>query len=858
MPPSKSDPLAPYRAKRSLGRTPEPAGSHPDSTTTDGGGLFVIHKHAARRLHFDLRLQMDGVLRSWAVPKGPSYDTAEKRLAVMVEDHPLEYGDFEGRIPEGNYGAGAVIVWDRGRWIPVEDPVAGLAKGKLLFELRGHKLHGLWTLVKLKKADKEWLFIKERDSYATDSGPLPPEESVLSGLTVEDLKAGRTPADGIRAELERLHAARREIRAETAPLMLAESRDAAFSDPAWLFELKLDGYRLLATGSGGPPRLFSRNGNDLSLCFPEVSRAIGSLPINGLVLDGEVVALDESGKPSFQRLQQRGKLTRALDIRQAAIENPVTFFAFDLLAAEGYDVRSLPLLTRKGLLRILLPPAGAIRFLDHFEADGELLYQQVQKLGLEGIVGKRADSAYRAGRSPQWLKIRTRLSDDFVVVGFTASKGLRTGFGALLLAQYVEGSLVYSGRAGTGFSDKQLSEVRVTLAASRRDGPPCGGPVPQKKGITWTEPLLVCEVEFTEWTEERLLRQPVFLHFRDDKKPEECVGSREAGKRASGEAELQDPVSLGPSAALRAGSGSGQNPDSPLRHVVFSNLEKIFWPEQGYTKGDLIEYYRAISPWILPYLNDRPVVMTRYPDGIHGKSFFQKDAPGFVPEWIRTERMWSEQAERDIDYFIVNDQPALLYLINLGTIPLHVWGSRISKIDRPDWCILDLDPKDAPFSHVIEVAQAAHALCDEIGLPHFVKTSGSSGLHVMIPLGCQCRYDETRSLGELLARLIVTELPEISTITRQVSRRGGKVYIDYLQNGSGRLLVAPFSVRPLPGASVSMPLRWSEINGTLDISSFTIENALSRMKKLKQDPLADVITTSPDLAAAIGRLQERE
>ena len=840
MPRFKSDPLAPYRAKRSLERTPEPAGSH-SSSGIGAGGLFVVHKHAARRLHFDLRLQMDGVLRSWAVPKGPSYDIADKRLAVMVEDHPLEYGDFEGRIPDGNYGAGAVIVWDRGRWLPIEDPVAGLEKGKLLFELRGHKLHGLWTLVKLKKGDKEWLFIKERDSYAGSSAPQPPEESVLSGLTVEDLKAGRTPGDGIRAELERLGAPRRIVPAETAPLMLAESRDAPFTDPAWLFELKLDGYRLLASAG---PRLFSRNGNDLSHCFPEVSRALASLPVNGLVLDGEVVALDDAGRPSFQRLQQRGKLTRSLDIRQAAVENPVTYYAFDLLAAESFDLRPLPLVVRKRLLRKLLPPAGAIRFLDHFEGDGELLYQQVQKLGLEGIVAKQAASTYRTGRSSCWVKIRTRQSEDFVVVGFSTPKGSRSGFGALQLAQYVNGTLTYSGRAGSGFSDRQLTEVRTTLERIRCAEVPCVGPVPREKGITWTEPRIVCEVEFTEWTEEGLLRQPVFVRFREDKSAEECV--RAAGQGASGADAVDEVTERSVSRAV-----------APPPRVEFSNLDKVFWSEEGYTKGDLIGYYRAICPWILPYLKDRPLVLTRYPDGINGKSFFQKDAPGFVPDWIHTERMWSEQAEREIDYFVCNDEAALLYLVNLGTIPLHIWGSRTSKIERPDWCILDLDPKDAPFSHVIEVAQATHALCDDIGLPHFVKTSGSSGLHVMIPLGCQCRYDETRSLGELLARLIVAELPDTATITRQVSRRAGKVYIDYLQNGAGRLLVAPFSARPLPGAPVSMPLRWSEINGTLDIRSFTIENAVARMKKLKKDPLGEVLTMSPDLAGAIGRLQER-
>ncbi len=852
MPPSKPDPLAPYRAKRSIERTPEPSGSRAPVPLEEQGGLFVVHKHAARRLHFDLRLEMDGVLRSWAVPKGPSYDMADKRLAVMVEDHPLEYGDFEGLIPEGNYGAGAVIVWDRGRWVPVEDPVAGLAKGKLLFELRGLKLHGLWTLVKLKKGEKDWLLIKERDAYESASGPLPPEQSVLSGLTVEDLKAGRTPAGDIRAVLERLGAPKREVRGDTAPLMLAETRDEPFSDPAWLFELKLDGYRLLASRGSGPPRLFSRNGNDLASSFPEVSRAVGALPLGRVLLDGEVVALDESGRPSFQRLQQRAKLTRPIDIRRAAVENPVTFFAFDLLAAEDFDVRALPLVTRKELLRKLLPPAGLIRFLDHFEGEGEILYQQVRKLGLEGIVAKRADSTYRAGRSASWIKVRTRRSDDFVVVGFSAPRGGRTGFGGLQLAQYVNGELTYSGRAGSGFNETQLTEVRATLDEIRRPEPACGGPIPKEKGITWTEPLLVCEVEFSEWTEEALLRQPVFLRFRDDKRPEECV--RAAGGRGRG-AEIEE-------IPTEDASSDPVVTERPLRRpaaspqIQFTNLDKIFWPDDGYTKGDLIEYYRAIGPWILPYLADRPVVLTRYPDGVNGKSFFQKDAPGFVPDWIRTERMWSEQAEREIDYFVCDDEAGLVYLANLGTIPLHIWGSRTSVIDRPDWCVLDLDPKEAPFSDVVRVAEAAHALCEEIGLPNFVKTSGSSGLHVMVPLGGLCSYEETRSLGELLARVIVAELPEITTLTRQVSRRRGKVYIDYLQNGAGRLLVSPFSVRALAGAPVSMPLRWNEVTLKLDIRSYTIENAVARMK-LEGDPLSAVLTTTPDLADALERLTRR-
>jgi bifunctional non-homologous end joining protein LigD len=859
MPSRKSDPLSPYRSKRSLEHTPEPAGSLVPDESLKAGGLFVIHKHAARRLHYDLRLEMDGVLRSWAVPKGPSFNPADKRLAVLVEDHPLEYGDFEGLIPQGNYGAGAVIVWDRGRWTPTGDLSEGMEQGKLLFELHGHKLRGLWTLVKLKKGEHEWLLIKERDGYASEevtSG----EGSVLSGLTVEDLKAGRTPAEGIRSDLVRMAASRGEVRAANTRIMLAETRDRPFSDPGWLFELKLDGYRVLAARDGAA-RLLSRNGNDLSSCFPEIIQALRALPFERLILDGELVALDDAGRPSFQRLQQRAQLRRALDIRHASVDCPVTFFAFDLLAFEDFDLRTLPLTERKALLRRTVPPAGVIRILDHFVAEGEVLYQQVQKLGLEGIVAKRASSPYKPGRSAAWVKIRTRRTEDFVIVGFSAPKGSRSGFGALYLGAYRAGQLVYSGRAGTGFTDQQLTTFRATLEGMRRNHPACSGTLPQEPGASWVEPRLVCEVEFTEWTEEGLLRQPVFLRFRDDKPPEECVVSGEAGRRGSGEVsdggEPIGAVTVTPatSTGTRASSGKERKRRSVDSTPEFTNLNKTFWPDDGYTKGDLIAYYRDIARWILPYLAERPVVLTRYPDGIAGKSFFQMDAPRFVPEWVRTQRMWSEQAEREIEYFICEDESSLLYLINLGTIPLHIWGSRTSDIEHPDWCVLDLDPKGAPFADVVRVADATHALCERLGLPNLVKTSGSSGLHVMIPLGRQCRHDEARSLGELLARLITAELPEISTITRQVSRRQGKVYVDYLQNGAGRLIVAPFSVRPLPGAPVSTPLRWSEVTPDLDIRSFTIRNLPGRMRKLKRDPMGEVLRLTPDLAEALERVK---
>ncbi|MEP7177022.1 MAG: DNA ligase D, partial [Gemmatimonadales bacterium] len=680
-----ADPLATYRAKRVLDRTPEP----PGAVGRTDGRLFVVHEHDATRLHYDLRLEMDGVLRSWAVPKGPSYNTADKRLAVLVEDHPLEYGDFEGLIPKGNYGAGAVIVWDRGQWVPVGDPAEGLAKGKLLFELKGYKLQGLWTLVKLKKGQKEWLLIKERDAWAS-ADRLPPAESVLSGLTVEDLGGGRDLGETIRRKLVDLGAPRRTVEADSAGLMLAESAERAFSRAGWLFEPKLDGYRVLAARRNGAARLLTRNGNDYSDAFPEVTRAVAALPFDRLLLDGEVVAMDDGGRPSFQRLQSRARLRRPIDIRHAVVETPVTYYAFDLLGFEDFDLRPLPLVDRKAVLERVLPPVGALRYLEHVEQDGERLYQEAERLGLEGIVGKKAAAPYKAGRSPVWIKVRSRLTGDFVVVGFTSPKGSRGGFGALHLAEFVAGALVYTGRVGSGFDDKQLTSVSRALRQHRRSDPPCEGPVPKGQGTTWVDPMLVCEVEFTERTDEGLLRQPVFLRFRDDKRSEECV--REApGAGPAPVMPSADLASVLPSERKRSRddgtrrSTASKRPPAAELPFELTNLHKIFWPDDGYTKGDLIAYYRAVSPWLLPYLRHRPVVMTRYPDGIAGKSFFQKDAPGFAPEWIRTERMWSEETEREIDYFVCDDEASLLYVINLGSIPLHVWSSRAPTLERPDW-----------------------------------------------------------------------------------------------------------------------------------------------------------------------------
>jgi bifunctional non-homologous end joining protein LigD len=835
-----ADALSVYRAKRSLEATPEPAGV----VAALPGHLFVVHQHAATRLHFDLRLEMDGVLRSWAVPKGPSRNQADKRLAVLVEDHPIEYGDFEGIIPEGNYGAGAVIVWDRGMWVPIEDPHLGLEKGKLLFDLRGYKLKGRWTLVKIKKTQKEWLLIKERDAQmTTGDGTVFPAGSVLSGVSVEVLKARTDVAAPLRESLERLRAPRRKVRAKDVELMLAEPRDKPFSKPGWIFELKLDGYRMLASREGGDGRLTTRNGNDLTAAFPELARSLSALPFEGLVMDGEVVVNDEAGRPSFHRLSERARLTRETDVRRAVVEQPASLFLFDLVAAEGFDARGLPLVERKRLLRSIVPEVGALRFLEHFETDGESVFAQVTRLGLEGIVAKKADAPYRAGRSPAWLKVRAERTDDFVVVGLTRPKGSRAGFGALHLAIYEGQALVYAGRVGTGFDTEQLEEYAAALAGSERPDPPCEGAVPSGKEHVWVDPRLVAEVRFLEWSPDGLLRQPVFLRFRSDKKPEECV--RQGVEGVGGRVLEAEPPSSHP------------RPHTLHPAFQFTNLTKIFWPQQGYTKADLIEFYRAISPHLLPYLKDRPLVLTRFPDGIEGKSFFQKDAPAYAHDFVRTVRVFSGESQRELNYFVCDSEASLLYIANMAAIPLHIWGSRVATLEMPDWCILDLDPKDAPFAHVVTVARAIHELCDEIALPCFVKTSGSTGLHVLVPLGRQCTYEQARTLGGLLARVIAAELPEIATITRQVSKRDGRVYLDYVQNGHGRLLAAPFSVRPVPGALVSAPLDWKEVGPKLSLATYSIRSVPARMEKLGDDPLLPVLSLAPDLVGALGRLKAR-
>ena len=836
--------LEKYRAKRSAQRTPEPFGSEAAFRPR----LFCVQKHAATRLHYDFRLEWGGTLLSWAVPRGPCPDPSVNRMAVQVEDHPVDYADFEGIIPKGNYGAGAVIVWDKGLWIPIDDPNRLEETGKLHFELRGYKLRGEWYLVRTK--GKDWLLKKKRDAWATQEENPFGEESIFSGLTLEELREGRGRKRATLAALKKARAPKRALDPFEVELTLAESRDEPFSSPEWIYELKYDGYRVLAARHGGEPRIRSRNGKNFTDLYPEIARALRALPYDDMLLDGELVVLDDSGRPVFQFLQQRFRLRSGVDVEKSAIERPATLFAFDLLGFEGHDLRGMALFERKKLLESLLPRTGPVRYADHVVERGLEMYAKVREMRLEGIVAKKANSKYLGRRTGQWLKIVVDRTGDFVVCGFTQPRGGRAGFGALHLGLYDDGELVYTGRVGTGFSDEQLREMRHVLEDIQQPEPSCRGATPSGEDTAWVRPEWVAEVRYKEITRDGLLRAPVFVRLRDDKRPEECQRSEHTDDE---DPEVPDTDAAATDAHEAAPRSEEPVSDEP-RDLRLSNLDKVFWPEEGYTKGDMIEYYRTVSEWLLPYLKNRPLVLTRYPDGIDGKSFYQKNAPEFVPRWIHRVSVWSGSSEREIEYFVCDDEDALVYIANMGAILLHVWPSRVESIQNPDFCIVDLDPKGAPFAHVVKLARAVKTLCDEIGLESFVKTTGSTGLHVLVPLGGQCTFDQSRMLGQLIARIIEAEHPDIATTLRNPASRGGRVYLDFLQNRHGQLLVAPYSVRPLPGAPTSAPLEWSEVNGRLTAQRFNIKNLPTRLRRKKRDPMLALLEVKPDLVGALAAL----
>jgi len=846
------DHLEAYRKKRDPARTPEPFGDGAPPPRTASMPHFVVQKHWARALHYDFRLELDGVLKSWSVPKGPSVVVEEKRLAVHVEDHPVEYASFEGVIPAGNYGAGSVIVWDRG-WYRTfkegEDLLEQYHRGKLELELFGFKLRGRWTLVRMSRKEREWLLLKKldggaREVEAVDQYP----ESVVTGLTVEEMRDAPGALDALRDRVRSLDAPKRDVRLDDAKLMLATLAERAPAGKDWCFEIKYDGVRVLARRDGEDVKMIGRSGEDITKRYPEVAAGLAGLAVPHFLVDGEIVAADESGKPSFERLQARMRLNKPRDIQAAMERVPVRGIFFDVLSLEGHDLRKLPLAERKELLARLVPPIGPVQRSDFILEQGPAFLEAASELGLEGIVAKRLSSSYQPRRSTDWIKIKCQRRQEFVIGGYTDPKGSRARFGALHIGIYEGKKLVYVTKVGTGFDDKLLDAIAKKLEPLARKTSPFDVDSPAGRDSHWVEPSLVCEVRFTEWTREGGLRHPTFLGLRDDKKPEDCRREEPIDLEAEIRAAAAKPTAAKKSAAPTA------FPEIVDREVKLTNLKKKYWPE-GYTKGDLVAYYEKMAPLLLPYLKDRPVVLTRYPDGIEGKSFFQKDAPTWTPGWVRTETVTSSE-ERDIRYFVIDDVDTLRHVVNLGTIPLHVWSARVPTLDHPDWMVLDLDPKGAPFTQVVQVARTLKGILEDLGVPSAVKTSGATGLHILVPMGRRYTDEEVRVFARLLALLTVDEVPEIATVTRSIQARGGKVYVDFGQNGRGNTIVAPYSVRPLPGAPASCPLRWDEVNGRLDPARFTIVTIPKRFETM-EDPLTMVLGPAVKMEAAIAKIEKR-
>lgn len=870
--------LEEYKRKRRFNETPEPEGALKKST----GNSFVIQKHRATRLHYDFRLEMEGVLRSWAVPRGPSFNPAEKRLAVLTEDHPMDYGGFEGVIPKGNYGAGNVIVWDNGIYemVDPDTPEKGWAKGKLHFILKGKKLKGEWVLVRGSRQPKEWIFFKVRDGFATTMGDITDDrpESVLSGQLVEEIG---TPSNGkpqgarqwftpVEKELERLgvkKSPRTPIPRDVSP-MLATLSEKPFDNPEWLFELKMDGVRAIVIKNAGRIQMHTRNDKPLAERFPVLAEALGNLPADSAILDGEIVALDEDGHSHFELLQPRIHLSRPHDIAEAEHRIPVHFYAFDLLYINGFDLRRLPLEQRKTILRQLIPDSGGwVRYCDHVEGHGVAFFNAVSQRGLEGMVAKLRKSPYQEARSRHWLKIKTQHTDHFVIAGYTPPEGSRKYFGAVVLGLFDgKGNLVPVGRAGGGFDDKTLRTVWQKLKPLAVSRSPLSEIPAEVKNATWVKPRLVCDVRFAEWTSTHQLRAPIFQGLREDIDPEDCrlesaIPAQSApvpAQRGIERKEKEKPRKEKPKAAESRPDSPKRNPLGIITRVELTNTNKVFWPEDGLTKGDLIRFYDRIAPALAPHLMDRPLVFDRYPDGIHGEHFYQKDAHDYTPDWIRTQEIWASDVERNIRYFIGADRDQLLYIANMGAIAQNPWSSRVQFVDYPDFVIFDLDPVDAPYSTVQQVALALKSVLDELHLRSYPKTSGASGIHVYLPiLENRFSYEDVRVLAEAIARIVVQAVPELATVERVVRKRvPGTIYVDYLQNVKGKTVASVYSPRAVPGACVSTPLKWEEFRKPLDPGNYTIANVFKRVEKYG-DLFEPVLTDRQDISGFLRALRSK-
>jgi len=909
--------LEEYKRKRDFRVTAEPEGH----VRRSGDVLsFCIQKHAASHLHFDFRLELDGVLKSWAVPKGPSLDPSVKRLAVHVEDHPIEYGAFEGIIPKKEYGGGTVMLWDRGTWTPDDDPHKAYRKGHLRFHLDGERLRGGWHLVRSRRADddggkEQWLLFKDADgeARAESGGSITGEEmtSVVTGRTMEEIaaeadarwdshapaaealirqgkpSAGKTKtADAAKKSAAKKPAsAAKSTRARSptpSPADIPRARKAAFparaftpematlvddvpADGAWIHELKYDGYRLLVLLRGGTARLVTRRGNDWTERFPDVARALASLPVDNAVLDGEIVVLTRKGTTSFQALQ---------NVMSSGRGGELVFYAFDLPYLEGYDLRRSPLLARKEALRSLLPGnGGMVRFSDHIVGNGAEFYRQACGVGLEGIISKRADSPYLCKRTRDWLKIKCLLRQEFVIGGYSEPRGSRSHFGALLLGVHdAAGELVYTGKVGTGFDESGLREVFARLKKMERKTSPFSnlgrrgrGP----KGVHWVEPGLVCEIAFNEWTDEGQLRHPVFQGLREDKAASEVVrelpaplppgertasapdppgrGRGRAAERANGE-ERPRPV---PPSTQPASRRRGRGEDVVIEGVRLTSPDKVLYPALGITKHDLARYYEAVGEWMLPHVQDRPLTLVRCPDGLAGQCFYQKHGDQKFHASIGRVTIAENDRQEGV-YTYVDSVAGLVGMVQMGALELHTSNARRDSFERPDRFVIDLDPApDVPWARTVASALQVRDRLEELRLDSWVKTTGGKGLHVVVPLARRHGWDEVKEFTRALAADLSASNPGSYLIKASLAARKGKIFIDYLRNGRGATSIGALCIRAKPTGAVSVPLRWEELSPKLNPDAFTPDAVTRRVAKLKADPWDGYWTSKQSITKAM-------
>jgi len=912
-----------YAAKRTFTRTPEPPAAAAPART--GPLLFVVQKHAARRLHYDFRLELDGVLKSWAVPKGPSLDPHDKRMAVEVEDHPFDYASFEGVIPAKQYGAGNVIVWDCGVYSPDEDQKysftdraeaearvrAGLAAGKLSFLLRGEKLKGSFALVKTASGN-QWLLIKHRDRFAQTNDVLARHASVLSGVSLDELTPVNVPP--------RLPAT---LLAPTGPAgalpkqlkpMLAEVGEAARSNPQWRYEPKLDGYRVIAFVQGGAVRLQSRRGLDLTACFPELAADLAAQAAGQMILDGEIVALDAAGRPSFNALQNRAQLKTAAEIAAAQRDTPVVLVCFDLLHFAGLNLGAAPYRDRRRYLAQCLLPSRHLQLV-HVSENAEQLYAAALSQGFEGIIAKRLDSVYQAGRrSRAWLKIKAARSAEFVIGGYTRGQGAREPLGALLLGFWEGKSLRYAGHVGSGLNDEVIGALLQRAAKLKRRNSPFADPPPLHRPTHWLKPQLVAEVTFSEWTPGGALRAPVFVRLREDiapgsvAKPAGDAAARAAplaattrGAGAAAPAPVTNTAASEAAAVLQQLDNPANRMDLAVggARIKLTNLDRVYWPAEprtrlrATTKRDLIRYLAGVARFMLPHLADRPLTMIRMPEGINGERFFQKHWAQALPEFVESVTVFSEHKDGKHRYLLANNLPTLLWLGQVGTLEFHVWHSRAqlepeaagaktdyasslaalesSILNYPDYLVFDIDPyiysgKEAKgaepelnkrgFAVGKRVAFWLRALLKQMSLEAIVKTSGKTGLHVFVPIERTVTFDEARHICETVGRHVMRAHPKDITMDWAVEKRTGKIFIDYNMNVRGKTLNVAYSPRGVPGAPVSMPLSWEELEAA-EPMDFTINNVPARLEKTG-DRWHDVLKRKQSLTQAFGVDREIE